>query len=92
MSTSKTSNWLADLTLKVSRYSRRRSERSRWRRLWLERLHFEPLETRALLASILVTSLADDTTADGQVTLARPFKRPTPILPWMVPWPAAERT
>lgn len=29
----------------------------------------EPLEDRALLSTITVTSLADNTTADGQVTL-----------------------
>ena len=92
MSTSKTSNWLADLTLKVSRYSRRRSERLRRRREWLVPLHFEPLETRELLAEIVVTSPWDEPTVDGQVTLRRPFKRPTQILPSMVPRPVAERT
>src|SRR5687768_10592073 len=33
------------------------------------RLTFEPLEERRMLATIMVTSLADDLTVDGDVTL-----------------------
>jgi hypothetical protein len=53
----------------LRRPSRLAADSARWRSRRGRRLVFEPLEQRQLLATITVTSLADNLHVDGQVTL-----------------------